>query len=935
MSVEIDGRQGPQVLERTRTAWRRLANATPGRGRPPGGGTVALLDPGRRVVPYSGHDAELADLIDWCRAPHPVQVRLTTGPGGAGKTRLAVEAARRLTRSGWRCTWIRPADDAAALSALLSPATPSARRALVIIDDAASRTDLATLLARLPQVPAGKLRVLLLSRTGREWWHRLRWACDLWADADVQASSTHLAPSHDQDDQTLVTAAAQAFARRLNRPAPALTVRRSVDRPGRLDLCAAALVAVLEGGPATASPGTPPVIVDPARGVALLLERERGRWAAEAVRAGLPADDVEDAVAAGMLLGTGSDDAARDVLRRTAPVLATDAGVTWLRGLVCPDGDLATATPHRIAEQHVAGRLAATPWRADGWTRGLPAAVAHRVAATLCCAQIDPPPGPVQAPVEAILRRVADELPPDPAALGGLLGLLPQHPAPPASLIDVLTARLLELDSTPVSWADALTHRTRALQAVGRHQEAAQPASEAVAAWRVLAAEDPGRYERCLARALCCLGTVRNSLGRHDDALVVLTEALGILRASPPHEAEWDEPDLALVLRAVSSTHLALGRYAEADATSLDEVAVLRRLVRRDPVRYEAQLAWALIDNVPAADHGRPAEALESLTEGLDLWRRLARRYAVDLEPQLAFALSLRSCVLAELGRLEEAVVAETEALEMRRHLAAAEPERYDWELALSLAQLGAHLSGLGRTQHAYALETEALATRRRLARQNPRAYTHMLATSLSNLGVTCSRLGRFAEALPLEQEAVAIRRDLAGEAPERHEQYLARSLSNLGVRYSELGKPGLALEPTQEALGILRRLSAEDPDRYRPDLASACTNLGATYADLGRVTEATELLREAVGLLRDLAAQYPERFRPELARACSTCASLLVTLGRTDDAVEHATEAVAIRHDLVAQHGARYRNDLDLSLTILAEACDPRPVAAPAIRRR
>ncbi|GAB3157488.1 hypothetical protein GCM10027059_00590 [Myceligenerans halotolerans] len=933
MSVDIDGRTGPQVLERTRTAWRRIANAGPFRGRS-SSGPACLLDPERRVVPYSGRDADLAELLAWCREPHSVQVRLTTGLGGVGKTRLAVEAARRLSRSGWRCAWIRPADDDTAVRAVLSSGAPAARRTLVIVDDAASRTDLAALLAGLRPTAGGKLRVLLLARTGREWWHRLRWACDLWAD-DVRASSTHLAPPHDQDEQAVVTAAARAFARRLGTSAPALAVRRSADRACPLDLHAAALVAVADGGPAVPSPGEPPVLVDPARALGVLLDRERDRWAAEAARAGLPTDDVEDAVAAGMLLGTGSDDAAREALRRTAPVLATDAGVSWLRGLAGPAGDLGSAVPHRMVEQHVAKRLAATPWLADGWTRGLPAAVAHRVAVTLCCAQIDPPPGSGRAPVEAVLRRVVDELPPDPAALGGLLCLLPQHPAPPGGLMEALTARILDLDGTPASWADALTHRTRALWALGRHQEALQPASEAVAAWRVVAAEDPERYGRCLARSLCGLGTVRTSLGRHSDALAVLTEALGILRTSPPREAEWDEPGLALVLRAISSTYTALGRYAESDEAGLEEVAVLRRLVKRDPVQYEAQLAWALIGSGPAADLGRPTEALEALTEGLDLWRRLARRYAVDFEPQLAYALSLRSYALAELGRLDEAVVAETEALEMRRHLAAAEPERYDWELALSLAQLGAHLSGMGRTQHAYALETEALATRRRLARQNPRAYTYMLASSLSNLGVTCSRLGRFAEALPLEQEAVAIRRDLAAEAPERYDQYLARSLSNLGVRYSDLGKPEQAVEPTREAVEILRRLSADEPDRHRPDLASACMNLGATYADLGRVAEAAELLRESVGLLRGPAARYPARYRPELARACSACASLLVTLGLGDEAMEHATEAVAIRHDLVALHGTRYREDLDLSLAILSEACDPRSVTSPTARPR
>ncbi|MBL0886482.1 tetratricopeptide repeat protein [Myceligenerans indicum] len=910
------------MLERARSAWRRVAPPGAVGTRPSDAGPIGLLDPERRVVPFTGRDTDLTELLDWCRARHLVQVRLMTGPGGVGKTRLAVEAVRRLARAGWRCTWIRPADDAPPGPG--PSGAPTARRTLVVIDDAASHADLAGVLTRLRATTTGLLRVLLLDRTGREWWYRLRWASDLW-NGDVQTSRTHLVPPRDQDEQALATVAAQAFARRLGTSVPTLTVRRPAGRVCPLDLHAAALVAVTDGGSAAEQPAALPVEIDPASAPGALLDHERSRWLAEAGRAGLPTDDVEDAVAAGMLLGTASDDAAREALRRTAPVLATDGGVAWLRGLAGPADGIDRVVPHRLVEQHVARRLTATPWLADGWTRGLPPAVAHRVATLLCRVQIDPPAEPGRAPVEAVLGRVADALPPDPAALAGLLGLLPQQPAPPCGLLEALTSRLLDLDGTPASWADALTHRARALWVQGRHPEALQSASEAVAAWRAVAADDPERYGRCLARSLCALGVVRNSLGRYQDALTVLTEALGILRTSSPRDSEWDEPELALVLRAVSTANLSLGRYAESDEAGLEEVVVLRRLVRRDPVQYEAQLAWALIGGGQAADHGRPAEALEALTEGLDLWRRIARRQVVDVEPQLAFALSLRSRALAELGHLDEAIVVETEALEMRRHLAAAEPERYDWELAVSLARLGAHLSGLGRARHAHALETEALAIRRRLARQNPRAYAHMLASSLSGLGVTCSRLGRFAEALPLEQEAVAIRRDLAAEAPERHELYLTRSLSLLGRRYADLGEPARAVEPTLEAVETLRRLSDGDPDRHRADLASACTNLAAAYADLGRVAEAADLLREAVGLLRDLAKQCPARFRPELAGACSTCASLLMALGLTDEAVERATEAVAIRHDLVELHGARYREDLDVSLAILSEACDPR----------
>lgn len=947
MNVDTDGTGGLPGLPRAREVWRRVTRAVGPRAHDAAAsrdGLAELLDPASRVVPFTGREAELAELLEWCRAPHPAQVRLTTGAGGVGKTRLAVEAARRLARSGWRCVWVRPETEAARV---LRDAA-AGRRTLVIVDDAARRADLAALLGGLPVAPGARLRVLLLARTGREWWHHLRWDCDLWRDATPATSHTHLAPVTGQDEQTLVTIAARAFAHHLGTTAPPLAVRRSVDRPCALDLHAAALLAVtgaatgsprgtpgLTTGGALAAPAAPPavspcpdgvtIVVDPQHAVGALLDGERGRWMIEAARVGLPTDDVDRAVAAGMLFGAATDDDAREALHRTAPVLATGDGVDWLRGM--------PALPHRLAERHVARCLTATPWFAHEWIRGLPGAAAHRVAVVLAGIQADAAPQTERAPVDAVLRRLAEEMPADAEALAAVLRLLPQPPELPGELAEVLTARILDLDSTPVGWADALTHRARALWTLGRHTEALQVASEAVAAWRALAAGAPRRYGTCLARALTGLGAVRHALGRYADALEVLTEALAILRTAPPDEVEWTEPELAATLRVLAETYEELGRHAELERIGLEEIAVLRRLVARDPAQFEAQLGRALVGRLVLVDHGRPLEALEISTEALALWRRLARRHAAGVEPQLARTLSARGRVLAELGRLEEGIVAETEALELRRHLAAAGPARFDTDLATSLARLGAHLSVLGRAQHAHTLETEALAIRRRLARENPRCHAWALASSLSNLGVTCSRLGRYAEALPLEQEALAIRRDLAREAPARYEQYLARSLSNLGVRHSDLGEPALAVEPTQEAVAILRRLAAQDPARYQPDLASACTNLGATYTDLGRTAEAADLLTESVALLRGLAATCPARFRPGLAQACSMLAALEGRLGRADAAVEHATEAVAIRRELVALHGDRYREDLETSLAVLSEACDPRTVPTTARR--
>ncbi|WP_346346802.1 trypsin-like peptidase domain-containing protein, partial [Streptomyces sp. SID161] len=80
-----------------------------------------LLRPEQAVVSFMGREDLLDDLTRWCQpppdrtrpAPHDgpaarwaweqnlVRARLLTGPGGAGKTRLAAELAARMTGLGW------------------------------------------------------------------------------------------------------------------------------------------------------------------------------------------------------------------------------------------------------------------------------------------------------------------------------------------------------------------------------------------------------------------------------------------------------------------------------------------------------------------------------------------------------------------------------------------------------------------------------------------------------------------------------------------------------------------------------------------------------------------------------------------------------------------------------------------------------------------
>jgi hypothetical protein len=155
------------VLHRRAELTRRDEDAAAAReelrraGELAGDGPAGLLDPRRGLVEFIGRERELAGLLAWCHDWRARGVRLVTGPGGVGKTRLSVELCARLEPQGWRCVRVGDKAEATALAA--------ARRAwsgpvLLVVDYAETRLGLGELL-RAVAAEAGPVRVLLLARS--------------------------------------------------------------------------------------------------------------------------------------------------------------------------------------------------------------------------------------------------------------------------------------------------------------------------------------------------------------------------------------------------------------------------------------------------------------------------------------------------------------------------------------------------------------------------------------------------------------------------------------------------------------------------------------------------------------------------------------------------------------------------------------------------
>lgn len=63
------------------------------------------LRPEEAVVPFRARP-EVAELMGWCTGGGRLAVRLVTGDGGAGKTRLALRLGEELASAGWQPLWV-------------------------------------------------------------------------------------------------------------------------------------------------------------------------------------------------------------------------------------------------------------------------------------------------------------------------------------------------------------------------------------------------------------------------------------------------------------------------------------------------------------------------------------------------------------------------------------------------------------------------------------------------------------------------------------------------------------------------------------------------------------------------------------------------------------------------------------------------------------
>lgn len=330
-------------------------------------GPIEILRPDRAVVPFIGREEELALIKRWIESKNESPVLLLTGPGGIGKTRLALHVANIYPQNNYDCRIIREGRESE-VGGYLQRKTSLDRPLLLIVDYADARPDLSYLLDDI-SASARRVRAILIARSSGEWWRRLKLGSSRVRAMLSRTEALELPPGlRGQEDRSekIIDTALEAMARELSLEIPEVSVSVGQERPTLLVLHMAALVALLRGTIDRPEPQSNKVAAD--RGVfSELLEHEIAYWkrAAKGLDFDIPFLAVRRSFAVAFLLRPRSEEETARALQRVPDLeMSTVASrrqvARWIRQLYPASQPLwvGNLEPDLLAEHFVTEELA-------------------------------------------------------------------------------------------------------------------------------------------------------------------------------------------------------------------------------------------------------------------------------------------------------------------------------------------------------------------------------------------------------------------------------------------------------------------------------------------------------------------------------------------------------------------------------------------------
>jgi tetratricopeptide (TPR) repeat protein/glycosyltransferase involved in cell wall biosynthesis len=726
-----------------------------------------LLRAEEGIVPFDANrQSYLQQQIDWAnQTPWPLGIRLLTGQGGTGKTRLALELCQQLANQGWQMGFLPGKTTQPALHGIAAQLINHASQGTaccVVVDYAETQQQALLLLLGelLKQLKStGRIRFLLLARDGGEWWSQLphqQSACESLLLGDATSGPYEIPPLH-QDDQTRLAAyqvALSCFANELNLARPTSSPNLEAAHFGHpLHVQMAALLA-LHGEAHRTADSLPRALIG----------HERRYWAKA-----IPEPTNKDSAIILMTLATmaGGFASARDVehLLKESGLPSADLKLVWksLAPLYPGEQGLQGLRPDLLGESLVAQSLL------DAVGQALISALlgscsnsAWRLSTLTVLARVLRSRDDVAQPIEAALRQqllsCAHELctvgvatpsplidlavksfrsapPNQQSQLAGILEKMFEHDALPLSQLDVAVSEFIcEKQDRIHKRRPEIKHRSNLAGSIrnlsiaylrnGQREQALQKASQANEIQQQLAELDPARFEPDWAMSLINYANRLNDTGQHDQALAMAQKSLEIYERLAQQTPDRFEPDWAMSLNNCALILAEVRQHDRALKLHQKGGEISKRLALHTPERFEPDWATSLHNCANCmGDMGQHNQALEMAQQAMEIYLRLAKQKPERFEPNLAGTLSNVAVRLGNMGQHEYAVEMALKALKIYKRLAEHKPERFEPNLATALNNCANCLGDIGQHDQAIAMNQQALEIYQRLASRLPKVY--------------------------------------------------------------------------------------------------------------------------------------------------------------------------------------------------------------------
>jgi tetratricopeptide (TPR) repeat protein len=638
-----------------------------------------------------GRRTDLESLISWaCDNDQRIALRILSGAGGVGKSRLAAEVATALRQREWNTGLI-------ALHHPESMPLPATKRGLfVVIDYPESNLDrVRTLLHKISELKTpGKIRLLLISRYPKEWWQQdiINAGANTYCDDQKCA----IGPLNSKTTATLIRSAIDRLAAHRGVSAPTLT-DSAIDAwhrgdPARHGLplfaTAAAIHALESPNKSLSISGT--AIIE------ALANRERKRLEEAARNAGWTSSGRAATRLHGLAAASGGLD------RPTLKDLATS----------CPDIGLPPAD--RIVD-HV-NQL--------GWWSGgrLPAPQPDLLAAELLYQVVndtanDSPQWlamtlnrPENFNIDRLSRLIYD------------MGVL--HDGTPAPLITSLVAAVKKYPKCAEIWRSCLDSQ-------------ATPNSMRLLAVEIgralLKREDLTNPKR--AAILNDLAIRLTDLKNLPGARNAIEKAVEIYAGLTRTDSKKFELKYAMSLSTLSSCMFKQGEKKQAIEIAHKSIEIHRRLSKDGLGRFNPHLAnslhnLAVFMNDDIENAHDATIALHACRSAVEIYTYLARKDPVRFDPNLATSLRTLSARLHRANSLPESLASIRESVKIFLRLARDNPERFEAELAASLTTMSNRLIEMGNKKKAKAAIERSIEIQTRLAKKNPAQFELSLQAS-------------------------------------------------------------------------------------------------------------------------------------------------------------------------------------------------------------